>query len=283
MKNPEQVRWDQEIKLIAIDLDGTLLNEQDDITERTIEKLGELVSMGIQIVPATGRCAALIHKKLLSIPDIHYGITENGASLWDFQTQDSLRTILLPAGTAGLIFSAMEQEKGYIELFADGIAYADRKDIEICKNQVDNPFFLDYFLKDHEFVEGLSSRKDLCARAEKINLFYMEDRVRLPLTEQLQRTGRYQVTSSLRGNMELNAANANKGSALKELCSYLNISLEHTMAIGDGDNDIEMMMSAGVGIAMGNGDPRVKQAAAYVTKSNDEEGVLWVLNQLTVK
>lgn len=85
------------------------------------------------------------------------------------------------------------------------------------------------------------------------------------------------LTSSMEGNMEINHASADKGAALKWLCSHLGIPLEHTLAIGDGDNDMEMIQYAGWGIAMGNSRDELKRLARYVTGDNDHGGVEEVL------
>jgi len=77
--------------------------------------------------------------------------------------------------------------------------------------------------------------------------------------------------------MEINHASADKGAALKWLCSHLGIPLEHTLAIGDGDNDMEMIQYAGWGIAMGNSRDELKRLARYVTGDNDHGGVEEVL------
>jgi hydroxymethylpyrimidine pyrophosphatase-like HAD family hydrolase len=74
-------------------------------------------------------------------------------------------------------------------------------------------------------------------------------------------------------NIEINSGDAHKGAALLELCRHLNIDPAQAMAFGDGLNDVTMIKTAGIGVAMGNADPRVKDVADFVTDTNDNDGV----------
>ena len=81
------------------------------------------------------------------------------------------------------------------------------------------------------------------------------------------------MSSSIANNIEVNAARANKGDALKALCAMLGVDVAHSMAFGDGSNDLTMLRAAGIGVAMGNAAPEVQAAADYVTRTNEEGGV----------
>ena len=87
------------------------------------------------------------------------------------------------------------------------------------------------------------------------------------------------VTSSVRNNIELNLASANKGAALEALCRHLGVAMEETVAFGDGTNDLTMLRAAGLGVAMANAAPEVKAAADRVTDDNEHAGVAKVINE----
>ena len=88
------------------------------------------------------------------------------------------------------------------------------------------------------------------------------------------------VTSSVRNNIELNLASANKGAALEALCRHLGVAMEETVAFGDGTNDLTMLRAAGLGVAMGNAAPELKAAADMVTDDNEQAGVARVINEI---
>lgn len=81
------------------------------------------------------------------------------------------------------------------------------------------------------------------------------------------------VTSSLANNIEINAKNANKGQALRFLCTHLGMEVSESMAFGDGSNDLSMIEASGIGVAMANADSILLAAADYITDSNDRDGV----------
>ena len=100
------------------------------------------------------------------------------------------------------------------------------------------------------------------------------------MRERLNQMPEIAVTSAIPENLEINAAGASKGGALKRLAEQLHIDIEETMAFGDGENDISMIMAAGCGIAMGNAENSVKAAADYVATSNNEAGVAAAIRHL---
>ncbi|MGL4282527.1 MAG: HAD-IIB family hydrolase [Eubacterium aggregans] len=91
------------------------------------------------------------------------------------------------------------------------------------------------------------------------------------------------VICAAENNLEINNPTANKGDGLKHLCGRLNISGDEVMAIGDSNNDIEMLKYAGLAVAMGNGGELVKQVSDYVTTTNDDGGVALALDRFILK
>jgi len=100
--------------------------------------------------------------------------------------------------------------------------------------------------------------------------------------EELARHEDLELVGSLRYNIEVNAAGVNKGTGLVNLGSRLGIKREEIMAFGDGDNDTVMLKEVGFGVAMANGEPQVKEAADYITLSNEEDGVAQAIERFVL-
>ena len=124
------------------------------------------------------------------------------------------------------------------------------------------------------FIQNLPAYFEKGGRqTEKITVNLLTGEKRTIIEKVLEEIPSVAATSSDPINMEINSVTANKGAALLQLSTILGISREHILAIGDGDNDIEMLSFAGFSVAMANASDGAKRAASYVTVSNNEDGV----------
>lgn len=269
------------IRLIAVDLDGTLLNEENQISPRTIEALTRAEEQGILIVPATGRCKALLPRELLQNLKIRYTILENGAEIWDCEEGRALYKQRLKEETTRWIYQKVRNREGFAEFFRNGEAYAEISSLErLREDQVDRNF-INYFRQNHIFVQNLEQLPDVLEQTEKINLYDLPSSLRAELVAALERDESCTVTSSAGNNLEVQGYEIEKGKALRILCEQLNILPEEVLAFGDGQNDLEMLRYAGTGIAMGNADGAIRQEADGVTRSNRADGVAVYLETIT--
>ena len=117
---------------------------------------------------------------------------------------------------------------------------------------------------------------------EKINIYLADLKDREPLCRELEQEPDIVITSSLYNNLEINASAATKGRALMWLADHLKIDRKATMALGDGGNDLSMIQTAGIGVAMANGLEEVKAAADFITLSNDEDGVAAAIEKIVL-
>ncbi|WP_138308153.1 MULTISPECIES: Cof-type HAD-IIB family hydrolase [unclassified Clostridium] len=265
------------IKLMAINMDGTLMDSSDHIPETTIKRIRKLSEQGILMVPCSGRYLKSIPQNLLMAGNVRYAITANGAQIWRLHPLSSLYRAKLPDRTVKTVLEFLKGREGYGELFSQGKSYINEGDCIRASRMKQDYNFVQYFTRNHTLVPDLSKAADLWNETEKINLFFLEAGDRKELEGILRKQGGVRLTSSMAGNMEINDGSAHKGAALKWLCRYLDIPMEQTLAIGDGDNDVEMIRSAGWGIAMGNSGDELKRLARFVTKDNDHGGVEEVL------
>ncbi|MBQ7558801.1 MAG: HAD family phosphatase [Synergistaceae bacterium] len=266
-----------DIKLIAFDLDGTLLNSKKELTPNTRETLEKAASMGIEIVPSTGRFWNLIPDYVRELDFINYAITLNGAEVYDVKKSKSLVKFEIPAQRAlkmarvfddidEIIYDCVIDSKGYMrrELHEKIPAFM------VGEWQVKLVADFRKPLESEEFYELVKN----CEGVQKIQIFTLDKNLRADLLKALPVVFRKTLfTSSISNNIEINDMNAKKGNALKFLAEYLKIPIEGTIAFGDGLNDVSMIEAAGIGAAMKNSCKEVLDVADFVTTDCDHDGV----------
>ncbi len=284
------------IKLIAVDLDGTLLDGENRIDGRNIRALQRALDMGIYVVPATGRCMGVFPQELTGLTGLRYAVTENGALIWDYQGERELRRWGLPCGKAEKILRLAEGERAgaegnpahgrgfrvYAEVFVHGQAYADIRSLEGIEATPLGMNFIRYFTENHNFVSGLCAQQKLLDAAEKVNLYFPDSADGAGVRSRLEQDASIKIASSICGNVEVTAAGVEKGAALWELAQQLGIGRREILVFGDNENDLGMFAAAGTAVAMGNAGEQVRQAAGHVTGTNDEAGVAAFLEKYVI-
>ncbi len=264
------------IKLIATDIDGTFVDDRKHMIDENIQALTECAERAIQIVPATGRTIIGIPDELKNLPGVRYAITVNGASVVDLKTGEIISSCLLKAETAIKIMELVRDCEDDImyDAYIDGVGYTRQSFWDNLAYYVPNQGIHDLVRKTRKPVpDNIEYIREHCEYVEKINLFFVKEEARMRMRKVLTDIPGILVSSSLSNNLEINAAGADKGSALIRLAEHLGISQEETMAFGDGENDISMIRMAGFGVAMENAEECVKAVADHITVTNNEAGV----------
>ena len=274
------------ITSIALDLDGTTLNSQGVLSERTRRALVRAAQSGICVIPASGRSFDSLPGEILRIPEIRYVITSNGTAVMDVHTGTYLRKFVLTEESVEKILLLMEDEEVAYEAFIDGKAYAQSAYVEDPVRFGAMPAAIDYIRRTREPVEDMEKFIRTGGAAGKLDCLDVvvkgeEKKRRLWQLLEKEVPDIY-VTSSVPQLLEISYKDAGKGSALRFLLEYLGLEQAESAAFGDGDNDRGMLVFAGIGIAVANGSQGCLQAADHVTSSNDEdgvaEGVEWLLS-----
>jgi len=263
------------IKLIALDLDGTALKEGGWLTDTTREAIERAISAGFLVVPTTGRTLSEIPDEIMAIQGIRYAIVSNGASIMDLENDEEIFSDLISLDSAKLIFDLLYAQDLSFEVYSEGVSFCDERFItEVVGYFSGRKANYSWLAERIRFVKNLPSYFGKAKRhVEKITVNTLIGEARVIIEKALTEIPSVYVTSSDPRNMEINSVTANKGAALLQLCSGLGFTPEHVMAIGDGNNDIEMLRFAGFSVAMGNAVPEAKLAASYVTVSNNDDGV----------
>ncbi len=261
------------VKLIAFDLDGTILNDDKKLPKENLKALIKANEMGIITVPTTGRLETFLPPEL-SCLDFKYVIASNGGSVCDMKEKKYIYKQSIETEKLLKIQKIIDKYNLYAEYYLNGTAYSVNESIETKMKKYSLPEEKRYFLtKKYTFVddmyEFLKKEENML---EKINFFYVPLEIKSLVKNELDNIDGLCVTSSVPNNLEVNHINANKGIGLKALCDHLKIDLSNVMSIGDNGNDIEMLKVAKFSVAMGNATEEAKIVANYQTCDNNNFG-----------
>ena len=269
------------IKLIALDLDGTLLNMEKKVPQGNYQALNECEKAGIQSVPATGRGVGGIPPMIRELPGANYAITTNGAVVADLKNNKAIKTCGLSNEMIQRILNIAKKYHSATDPFIDGRAITEPASIDHMDEFGLSPEMQKLIRDTREVVPNVMENvKTTGAEAEKVNIFMADLEEREVLRKELMAIPELSISSSMYNNLEVNAKGADKGSALLWLADYLGIDREETMSFGDGENDIPMIQAAGIGVAMENALDTVKAAADMITLKNDEDGVAAAIRKI---
>jgi Cof subfamily protein (haloacid dehalogenase superfamily) len=270
-----------DIKLIALDLDGTLLNSKKQLSDANRKALSECIQNGIIIVPCTGRTADGIPLEVKSIEGIRYAIATNGAVIHDLEKKTVIDTRMLTWELAMELLNFVDDYPVMYDPYIEGRGITERRFLENLSHYCLSEALQEMVKNTRDIYPNIIDYvKNARKPVEKINLFFPDMEGRAKLRADLDKWDDILVTSSIPNNLEINALGASKGEAIYRLADHLGISRDQTMAIGDGENDFTMIRMAGVGVAMKNGSKELQAEANYVTETNDEDGVAAAIYRL---
>lgn len=262
-----------DIRLIALDMDGTLLaSDHATIPQRNRDALRAAAERGVAVAIASGRSWSLIHETAERLGCVRYGVTANGAHVLDAVTGETLVKTPMEGAHCARVVDILRRRGLYFELYIDGKNYVERRDVAHLDQFSFGTDFTEMFLRNMTLTEDL---RETAARhsPEKFDIFYVPPALREAVIRELEATGPLAFTGALDGNLELTAPAANKGAALSALAAKLGLTADQVMAFGDADNDVEMLSWAGWSFAMENGTATAKAAARHGAASNDAGGV----------
>lgn len=259
------------IQLIAIDIDGTLLDSQQNLRSSVIEAIGNVVEKGYMVSLVSGRPRCAISEYLQLLPLNAPDITSGGAFIYDPSSKHVIMNYLLPSdATKVVVKTARKTGVDIIFGYPDIIYYEGKSD----------------FLERERGIadEHLQRTTDILQFTDKQpgKIMLVGEQGILKRLEYTLRTLEQPLHITYSGStlLDVTHENVNKGTALQHLEKYLDVPLEMVLAVGDSPNDISMFDVTGFSIAMGNAHDEVKHHADFIAPTNDDEGLAWVLQQL---
>ena len=265
----------QKIGIIALDLDGTLLDSNKKLSEKNYAALQKAAEAGIEIVPTTGRFYGALPESIKNLPFLHYAITINGAQAVDVRSGEVVYSAELPWQQTVELMELFDTLPVIYDCYQENEAYMPAAQKALINEIAPDKHYIKMLHELRQPVEDLKSYlSEKKKGVQKVQFFTKDIALRDKLLNELpQKYDDLSVTCSLVNNLEINQIHANKGEALAALARHLNLPETATMSFGDGLNDISMLKSAGIGVAMANAVQLCKEIADYVTLSNDEDGV----------
>ena len=267
-------------KLIAIDLDGTLLTSEKRITERTEAALTRAALAGVEPVIVTGRPVSGLPVQLDEIPGIRYVITSNGAVTMELQTGRVLRSKLIFPEAAAEIIRIPDREAWLYSVFIDGIGYCTEYVYQTLKKQLSGTVLEEYVQRSRRMTNHLLEELSVSEGAENIWIVCDSPDQASSLSALIQEKWHLQTFRTAPHDVEIGANGADKGTALEFLYMELGLHREDVWAVGDNHNDLSMLRAAGTSVAMGNAAEEVHSMADLITGTNNDDGVAEILEAL---
>jgi len=269
-------------RLVVSDIDGTLLNNAKEITPATRQGIYDLIENGVKFVIATGR----VHPAA-KWPYIDLGINGpliscNGALVKDTGTDEIIYERPLDRTLAKKVSDICARYDVYFHYYTENAIHAEKYDFLLKKFAE-----LSKKLPEEKFVptEVLDSYNEFLEREQtiyKIGIFCDGGELSKQLIAEIMEIEDISCYKSLDTSFDVMAKGVSKGDAVAHLNAYYDIPREETIASGDNENDIDMIKYVGLGVAMENAIEAAKEAADYITVSNEEDGLLKVINEFVL-
>jgi Cof subfamily protein (haloacid dehalogenase superfamily) len=271
-----------DIKCIALDLDRTTLDARGRLSEANRVALEQAIDKGIHIVVASGRSFYTLPEEIRSFPGIEYAVTGNGAAMYHVPSGRCLHKYLIEPEDVLAIMKETERDAVSYEAFIDGTAYAGKEYIENPEAFGASPEAVEYVRTTRHLKEDIVSFiMEKKAELDSIDIIVNDENQKRDIWERVERrTNKVYITSSIRQLIEISHQNAGKHSGVAYFMDLLGLRREEVAAFGDGDNDVDMLLHVGHAIAMENASRRCKEAADYVTKRHDEDGVAYGMREI---
>ena len=271
-------------KIVASDLDGTLLNKEQTVSEENFQAISEIKRLGVEFVPTTGRSMNEVNPSLINSPDIRYIITSNGAVVYDKNIGKTILTHYIPRDDVSFVLENLRPYNVFIVAKDGGKSYFD-------KNKY-NPEFLNtcgidaYFghiISQHaEAVEDFESFLLSSNEIEMIVVFFEFDDATRCCKQIFEDSGKLCAAHANIGYLEVYSSDAGKGKALIALADKLGIDIADVIAVGDSKNDSSMIEVAGLGLAVANACDTLKELADQTICDNSEHIAKYVLENLLI-
>lgn len=265
------------IKIIATDLDGTLLDADMEVSRENAEAIHRLNARGIAVVPCTGRTYFDIPEAARNHPGIRYVAYSNGSVIYDKQTDTCERRCLTSDQTARIL-NIIGDYSHFIVVHHEGHSFLDAAEQteEIRDFNRVSPYFCAAYDAVSIPTPDLRAELRRMDNTEMILAFFHDDSELLACKSRLEAIGDLRIAQSHAYNLEIFSSRAGKGNAIKQLAGMLGAEIGQVAAVGDSINDLSMILAAGLGLATANACDTLKDASDAVICSNQEHVIPYI-------
>ena len=263
-----------DIKLIALDLDGTVLTDSNTLSDRVKRSLERAIQSGIEVVAASGRPYGSMPKNVLGIDGLNYSITSNGAAVHD-NSGRRIHSSLISENDVISLLKITEEFDLIFEAYVDGLTYTDSRYTANPLKYGCSEAYVDYVKASHGHIDNMrefiyNHRREL----DSIEIVCTDAKKRAHIRQLVKdSTCEFYITSSSENFIEFMDKSATKGNAVDWLCKHLDVKTENTFACGNADNDADMIERAGFGAAVENASKLCLDCADIIVPSNNNDGV----------
>lgn len=263
------------LKMVVTDLDGTLLTSADRLTQASVNAFERLKKQGILPVVATGRMFNEAQFAVEAIGATHYFMGMNGAQTVNLQNQETIYEKTLDIATAQALVDILDTLGVFYQIYSHRSVYTRS---HWLNDMSASGMKAEYIRRFASSILPFSQVNNL--QAVKMFVVCKDAEKQQKMRDSLAAFESTVLVSSYPNYFEILPKGLNKGDALLRLCAHLGIAPQEVAAIGDSDNDIEILSQAGVAIAMGNAFERLKELADHIVPSNDDDGVAYALSHI---
>ncbi len=262
------------VQLVAVDLDGTLLNDEKRLTPGNRAAIDTAIAAGVAVVPCTGRPYSGIPAFLREIPGIAYAVTANGAAVYRLSDGACVYEAPLPDEISHPLLLSLEEMHIMVGYFAGGQGYLDEQNAAILP-ALHMPAPVEAYVRSaHKIIPDMAEHLRTAPPVQKITIRFRTECEVEERAAALALVRRYPGLNAVSGgehSLEVSTAAAAKGTMLRRLAELL--GAETVLACGDTENDLDMIRKADIGVAMANSEPLLRAEADYITASNNNDGV----------
>lgn len=270
------------IKLIATDLDGTLMApDHMTVTQRTKNALIKAKEKGVKIVIATGRALNATDAVVSQIPFVDYILYCNGAAVYDRENDKTIYESSISEEKAIRLADFLTANPIHFHIYKDGKIFVPKSVLKFTADTRLPEAFIQEFMKQVILVDSAYDAIKGGA-VQVMDTFNVPDNFKDELFSLVEELGLI-TTSAVNSEIAITADKADKGSAIKGLCDALGLTSDEAMTFGDAPNDCPMLEFAKYSFAMGNGADICKQTANFTAPSNTEDGVAAMVEKYVLK
>ena len=266
-------------RLLFLDLDGTLLNDQKEITEGNRIALAQALERGHGVVIATGRplksAKDLATRLGLDKPGCMM-ISSNGAILYDWAKNDIIFSCTLPVSTVRKLFAEANRRNLHIQTYEGDLVLVEAR----CEDEALEWYCSRIGMEYKVIADANTDVKEEAIKCLMIDYYDQTDLQAMQAWIQENMQQEADCFFSCKEYLEIVRKDMNKGNAVRQLCQIMGVDIANAVAVGDAANDLSMIQAAGIGVAMVNGMDIVKEAADYITqRDNNHDGVAEVVEK----
>ena len=260
-------------QVIALDMDGTVLNDKKEVGQRTRAAIHKALAAGREVVFCTGRSYAEMGGILQEFPYMHYLCGESGALLYDLKKNVPLKLLSIPEREISRIRETIAGRDIMPHFISEGRSIVNCAQLRRMEYYQMGAYQSAYLRTAIEVTDVFQMAEEEKCSVEKINLFHTNSKEREKTRKDLEQQQLFlTMVDSEISSLECTSQGVSKATGLNALCSELGISLEQVIMVGDADNDCEALRAAGLSVAMGNANRRVKTLCDVQVADNNHDG-----------